>query len=129
MTVFSDDSPALVEEVIELRKRHPNNVHILLGNHDHGHIGGPHTAKFFADEVVTLERRMDPRQIERMHHLFDGAMYALAAPCGLLFCHGSPDDQLSSLEELSSIDARDEPQMGRRAILREHAVGNRLPAG
>jgi hypothetical protein len=115
---YADESPALVEEVLDLRMRWPNNVHVLLGNHDHGHIGGPHTAKFFADEVVTLERRMNPRQIERMCELFDAAFLALAAPCGLLFCHGSPDDQLNSLDELASIDPHDEPQLDRRAVLR-----------
>jgi hypothetical protein len=115
---YADDSPALVEALIELRTRWPDNVHLLLGNHDHGHIGGPHTAKFFADEVVMLERRMSPRAINRMQELFMDALLALAAPCGLLLCHGSPDDQLSSLDELAMIDPNEEPQLNRRAILR-----------
>jgi hypothetical protein len=115
---YADESAALVEALIELRERWPDNVHLLLGNHDHGHIGGPHTAKFFSDEVVMLERRMHPRDIDRMHNLFAGALLALAAPCGLLLCHGSPDDQLESLDELAIIDPHDEPLLNRRGILR-----------
>jgi hypothetical protein len=116
---YADESPRLVEHLIELRTRWPDNVHLVLGNHDHGHIGGPHTAKFWHDEVRMLESRMEPEQIERMCELFYGAMYALAAPCGLLFCHGSPDDQLMSLDELGLIEPDDdEPSAARRAILR-----------
>lgn len=115
---YADESAALVEALIELRERWPDNVHLLLGNHDHGHIGGPHTAKFFSDEVVMLERRMNPGEINRMHTLFAGALLALAAPCGLLLCHGSPDDQLTSLDELGIIDPQDEPLLTRRSILR-----------
>jgi hypothetical protein len=115
---YIDESAFLVEALIELRERWPDNVHLLLGNHDHGHIGGPHTAKFFSDEVVMLERRMHPREIDRMHGLFVDAFLALAAPCGLLLCHGSPDDQLASLDELAIIDPMDEPMLTRRGILR-----------
>lgn len=115
---YQDESPWLVEAVIELRERFPANVHLLLGNHDHGHIGGPHTAKFHADEVVTLERRMSAEAIDRMRALFGEALLAVAAPCGLLMCHGSPDEQLDSLATLASIDPRDEPDLLRRSILR-----------
>ncbi len=115
---YADDSPYLVDAVLELRERWPDNVHLLLGNHDHGHIGGPHTHKFHADEVVALEQRMAPEAIARMHALFDAALLAVAAPCGLLLCHGSPDDQLDSLATLDAIDPRDEPDLVRRAILR-----------
>lgn len=115
---YADESATLVDKLIELRERWPDNVHLLLGNHDHGHIGGPHTAKFYADEVLTLERRMAPRDVTRMRELFGGALLAMAAPCGLLLCHGSPDDQLASLDELDTIDPIDEPYVTRRSILR-----------
>jgi hypothetical protein len=115
---YPDDSPALVEKLIELRVRWPDNIHLLLGNHDHGHIGGPHTSKFWADEVVTLERRMLPSAVERMRVLFQDALLALAAPCGLFLCHGSPDEQIPSLDELDQIEPRDEPYVERRSMLR-----------
>ncbi|HVI01717.1 MAG TPA: metallophosphoesterase [Enhygromyxa sp.] len=115
---YADESPWLVEAVIALRERLPDNVHVLLGNHDHGHIGGPHTSKFHADEVLALEQRMSPEAVERMRGLFGDALLAMAAPCGLLLCHGSPDEQLDSLATLASIDPRDEPDLARRSMLR-----------
>jgi hypothetical protein len=121
---YADDSPALVEAMIELRDQFPDNFHLLLGNHDHGHIGGPHTSKFHLDEVVALERRMQPDAIARMHALFRGALLAAAAPCGLLLCHGSPDAQITSLEDLDHIDLtaelelETELELAQRSILR-----------
>jgi hypothetical protein len=115
---YPDESPYLVEAMIELRERFADNVHLLLGNHDHGHIGGPHTHKFHADEVVALEQRMSPAAVARMQALFDDALLAVAAPCGLLLCHGSPDEQLDSLATLATIDPRDEPDLCRRSLLR-----------
>ena len=115
---YVDDSPGLVEALIGLRARFPDNVHLLLGNHDHGHIGGPHTHKFFDDEVTALERRMEPSAIERMRALFSEALLAVAAPCGLLMCHGSPDEQLVSLDELDQVEPSDEPDLARRSMLR-----------
>ncbi len=115
---YVDDSPFLVDAVAELRERLPDNVHLLLGNHDHGHIGGPHTHKFHGDEVVALEQRMDPAAVARMHALFGDALLAVAAPCGLLLCHGSPDEQLDTLDNLAAVDPHDEPDLGRRSLLR-----------
>jgi hypothetical protein len=115
---YADESPALVEAMIELRARHPDNFHLLLGNHDHGHIGGPHPSKFYPDEVLALERRMQAEAVARMHELFCGALLAVAAPCGLLLCHGSPDEQITSLDELGDIDPTDEPELTRRSMLR-----------
>lgn len=115
---YADDSPWLVEALIELRAELPDNVHLILGNHDHGHIGGPHTHKFHADEVVALEQRMSPAAVARMHALFNAALLAVAAPCGLLLCHGSPDDQVDSLASLAAIELRDEPDLARHAMLR-----------
>ena len=115
---YADESPWLVEQVLALREAWPDNVHVLLGNHDHGHIGGPHTHKFHADEVLALEARMSPDAVARMHGLFADALLAVAAPCGLLLCHGSPDDQIDSLATLDLVDPRDEPELERRAMLR-----------
>lgn len=115
---YADESPWLVEAVLGLREQLPDNVHVLLGNHDHGHIGGPHTSKFHADEVVTLEQRMSPAAVERMRGLFADALLAVAAPCGLLLCHGSPDEQLDSLATLAAINPSDEPDAARRSVLR-----------
>ena len=67
---YDDESPALIDAVFELRERWPDHVHFVLGNHDHGHVGGPHTRKFHDDEVVALEARLTPEQHERAQRLY-----------------------------------------------------------
>jgi hypothetical protein len=100
---YEDESWSVVAGIIEMQKAYPGRVHFLLGNHDHGHIGGPHTSKFYADEVGELEAGMSARQIETMHELFRDALLAAVAPCGVLFAHGSPDDRLQRLSDLDAI--------------------------
>src|SRR5690349_405440 len=51
---YRDASGELIDELEVLMQRHRGRVHALIGNHEHGHIGGPHTAKFAADEVAVL---------------------------------------------------------------------------
>ncbi|PRP91835.1 Calcineurin-like phosphoesterase [Enhygromyxa salina] len=115
---YADDSPALVEALIELRAEYPDNVHLILGNHDFGHIGGPHPRKFYDDEVEALEQRMPASAVERLRGLFSRALLAVATPCGLLLCHGSPDEQLTSLDELDGMDPSDRREaFERRAML------------
>lgn len=94
---FTDESPALIDALFELRARHAHRVHVLLGNHDAGHVGFRHTAKFHADEVEVLEQRLSPGQRERLRALFGEALLLVLAPCGLVLAHGSPGDALESL--------------------------------
>src|SRR5688572_11204268 len=57
---YRDDSMGVVEGFLDLRRKNPGKVHALLGNHEHGHCGGPHTAKFAPDEVELLESIVGP---------------------------------------------------------------------
>jgi hypothetical protein len=41
-----------------LLSRYPGRVHVLLGNHEHAHIGGPRTSLFARDEATALEQRI-----------------------------------------------------------------------
>ena len=52
---YRDQSGEVMIAYAGLAAQYPGRVHALLGNHEHGHIGGPHTAKFAADEVALLE--------------------------------------------------------------------------
>jgi hypothetical protein len=94
---FADESPALVDAVSELQQAHPGRVHLLLGNHDAGHLGFAHTSRFHADEVEALEARLTAPQRERLRALFARARLAACAPCGLFFSHGAPGDAVTSL--------------------------------
>ncbi len=100
---YEDASAVLVREVSALLARHPEHVHLLLGNHDHGHVGGQHTSKFHPDEVVALELAMGAADRRSLRALFEDALLAIALPCGALVCHGSPDDHLERLEDLDRL--------------------------
>ncbi|GAA2354065.1 hypothetical protein GCM10010170_045860 [Dactylosporangium salmoneum] len=49
--------PQLLAEARQLQAAYPQQVHFLLGNHEHAHLGGPRLAKFHADEAAHLERQ------------------------------------------------------------------------
>lgn len=99
---YDDGSMEIVDRVLALREEAPDHVHFVLGNHDHGHVGGHHTAKFHDDEVDALESKLSEGERERLRGLFAEALLAVAAPCGVLLTHGSPSD---ALVDLSALDA------------------------
>jgi len=100
---YDDRSWEVVREVIALRQSYPERVHLLLGNHDHGHVGGPHTGKFHPDEVEHLESRLSPDQRAALRGLFRSALLMLIAPCGAVLAHGSPDDTLDDPARLDRV--------------------------
>lgn len=100
---YPDESGAIVEEILRLQGRHPGRVHFVLGNHDYGHVGGSRTRKFYRDEVAQLESTLDEPARAAMRSLFGAALLAVAAPCGALLAHGSPDDTLDALTDLDAI--------------------------
>jgi len=100
---FPDGSIDIVLGFAALQREHPGRVHVVLGNHDHAHVGGPHTRKFHADEVEHLESTMTPAELEVLRTLFSNASLAAVAPCGALLCHGSPDDSLTYLRALDDV--------------------------
>ena len=100
---YPDGSMQIVDRIRALASEHAENVHFVLGNHDHGHVGGPHTHKFFPDEVDALETGIGPAQTARLRELFENALLAVAAPCGVLMTHGSPDGTLTSLAALDQV--------------------------
>ncbi|HRI50554.1 MAG TPA: metallophosphoesterase [Pseudomonadota bacterium] len=100
---YPDESGAIVLELLGLRQRYPDSVHYVLGNHDHAHIGGPRTRKFYDDEAEHLEARLSPPERVALRALFSTAKLAVFAPCGALLSHGSPDDTLRAAADLDAI--------------------------
>lgn len=115
---YDDASPALPAAILALQAEHRGHVHYVLGNHDHGHVGGPHTAKFYPDEVVALERRCSVEELTALRALFSSALLAVVAPCGALLCHGCPDDHLVRFEDLERVklERRDNEPYHRRLL-------------
>ena len=132
---FDDGSFAIVKSIADLKARFPEHVHFVLGNHDYGHIGGPRTSKFHGDEVKALEDKLTPEERAFMRGLFADALLLVAAPCGVLLTHGSPDTTLGSLDQFDDVElatqshalrsllgAYGQPRATTAAMLREEAV-------
>lgn len=100
---YDDGSMEIVDRILTLEREAGGRVHFVLGNHDHGHVGGPHTHKFYTDEVTSLEDGLSEAQRVRLRGLFSRALLAIAAPCGVLMTHGSPDASLTRLEDLDDV--------------------------
>jgi len=100
---YRDESWAIIEDLVALTEQHPGRIHYILGNHDHGHLGGQRTARFHPDEVAALEDRLRPFQVARLRAFLDRALLAVAAPCGLLMAHASPDARLERFEDLDRV--------------------------
>jgi 3',5'-cyclic AMP phosphodiesterase CpdA len=100
---FDDGSMQIVDRILALEKEAPGYVHFVLGNHDHGHAGGPHTHKFHGDEVAALEATLSEAERDRLRGLCERALLAVAAPCGVLMTHGAPDTTFESLADLDDV--------------------------
>jgi calcineurin-like phosphoesterase family protein len=97
---YRDQSPQVIDGLVALEGRFPGHVHALLGNHEHAHVGGPHTAKFAPDEVVTLESTLGPTATQRLHAVLSEFPLAAIAPCGVVFTHGAPAAEIAGIEEV-----------------------------
>lgn len=104
---YRDQSGELCDEFVLLRERYPDRVHAILGNHEHGHIGGPHTAKFAADEVALLEYQLGPMRTDKLRNLFNSFPLAAVAPCGAVFTHGAPAAEIASIAEVEKVDVNE----------------------
>lgn len=101
---YRDASGDVIMAYAALTARYPGRVHALLGNHEHGHIGGPHTAKFAADEVALLEQILGPAATARMRGIIHTFALAAVSRCGAVFTHGAPAAQIDSITELEGAD-------------------------
>jgi hypothetical protein len=101
---YRDASGDVLDAYADLAARNPGHVHALVGNHEHGHIGGPHTAKFAADEVQLLEDLLGPRRTERLKDIIKTFALCAIAPCGAVFTHGAPAATIESIKEVEDVD-------------------------
>jgi hypothetical protein len=101
---YRDASGEVMIAYAGLAAQYPGRVHALLGNHEHGHIGGPHTAKFAADEVALLEQILGPSGTARMRGIIHTFSLAAVSRCGAVFTHGAPAAQIDSIKDLEDAD-------------------------
>lgn len=100
---FRDESDRIVEEFIELQERHTGQVACLLGNHEHSHVGGPHTPKFWPDETLHFEQTVGARQARRYRRLFRTFPMAAVSACGVAVTHAAPNAEISGPTEIERI--------------------------
>ena len=101
---YRDASGEVMIAYAGLAAQYPGRVHALLGNHEHGHIGGPHTAKFAADEVALLEHILGPAATARMRGIIHTFSLAAVSRCGAIFTHGAPAAVIDSIADLEAAD-------------------------
>ena len=123
---YRDASGEVMIAYAGLAAQYPGRVHALLGNHEHGHIGGPHTAKFAADEVVLLEQILGPAASARMRGIIHTFALAAVSRCGAVFTHGAPAAQIDSLAELEAADISGEDLASPLDLLDTPIVGKVL---
>jgi hypothetical protein len=123
---YRDASGELIVAYAGLATKYPGRVFALLGNHEHGHIGGPHTAKFAADEVALLEQILGPVATARMRGIIHTFALAAVSPCGAVFTHGAPAAQISSIADLEAADLSGDQYASPLEVLDTPVVGKVL---
>lgn len=103
---YPDESFEIVTRVADLMEEFPDEVHLVLGNHDWAHVGGPATRKFYGDEAKALEDRLTAQERDRLKEVFQQALLCVQAPCGVFLSHGVPDFDYP-LEKLNGIEFSD----------------------
>ena len=101
----TDESPAVLTELETLLEEYPERVHSLLGNHEHAHLGGPRTQKFYRgidDDVSALERRLGKDRAAQVSKLFSTFALVALTPCGVMLTHAAPGVSESSLTDIAS---------------------------
>lgn len=102
-TPYRDESPALIDAFAAAQRQAPGRVHCLMGNHDHAHLGGPVTSKFYADEAAHLEERLGAEATLRWRALAGTFPLVAIAPCGVVMTHACPGVALQDPAQLEGI--------------------------
>lgn len=123
---YRDASGEVITAYAALAAKYPDRVHALLGNHEHGHVGGPHTAKFAADEVALLEHILGPAATARMCATISTFALAAVSTCGAIFTHGAPAAVINSIADLEAADLSGAGQKNPLDVLDTPVVGKVL---
>jgi hypothetical protein len=103
---YPDESPRVVEELVALQKKYKGRVISLIGNHEHSHIGGPHTRKFHKEpsETEYFERTLGPERTKEVHALFRTFPLCGVIGKGVVVTHGAPRVLEATFAEISSAE-------------------------
>lgn len=101
---YVDQTPQLLVEARQLQVAYPEQVHFLLGNHEHAHLGGPQLAKFHPDEAAHLEQQYAAGGFDAIRRWMAGWPLAVVAPAAAIaFTHAAPHAQISGPRDLDDL--------------------------
>jgi hypothetical protein len=103
-TFYRDQTRELLDEAVRLQRAYPGQVHFLLGNHEHAHLGGPRLDKFHADEAGALEQAYGVDEFEPIRGWIAGWPWvALAPTAGIVLTHAAPHAEIGSAADLDGV--------------------------
>lgn len=104
---YPDQSVELVEAFEELRLEFPDRVDSLIGNHEHSHVGGPHTRKFHKKPSETEFFEASLGSAERVRWFKDLVLsFPIAAVIGrgVVVTHGAPRVLEASFAQIAAVE-------------------------
>jgi len=125
-TFYPDQSGELLDEYIELKERFSNDVFALIGNHEHSHVGGPHTPKFWEDETLYFEHSVGPERADVYRELFRSFAVLALTPCGVAITHAAPNAVIDGIADLEQLRYRGHHQMNLAALASMPLLGRLL---
>lgn len=103
---YPDQSVEVVETFMALQAELPERVFSLIGNHEHSHIGGPHTRKFHKSpsETEHFEKSLGPRRTRVFRDLVRSLPIAAVLGKGVVVTHGAPRVLDASFAEVCAVE-------------------------
>lgn len=103
---YPDQSVELIEAFEALQREFPGRVFSLIGNHEHSHIGGPHTRKFhkIPSETEHFERSLGPRRTKQFKELVRSLPIAAVIGKGVVVTHGAPRVLEATFAEICAVE-------------------------
>lgn len=122
---YRDQTEEVLDTFLSLRDEFPQRVFTLIGNHEHSHIGGPHTRKFHKDpsETEFLEATLGPEKTERFKEFFRTLPIACVLGRGIVATHGAPRVLSAGYDEVAAVEYGGHEHRGVREMLQVPVLG------
>lgn len=122
---YRDRTEDVIDGYVALTREFPGRVFCLIGNHEHSHIGGPHTRKFHKDpsETEFLEATLGPEKTEEYKALFRTFPISAMMGKGVLATHGAPRVLRATYDEISQVEYAGYEETGIRQMVTVPILG------
>jgi Calcineurin-like phosphoesterase len=122
---YLDQSEEVLDGFLELQEAHPGRVFSLIGNHEHSHVGGPHTRKFHKDpsETEFLEQNLGPDKTEMIRDVFRSFPITAVIGRGTVVTHGAPRVLSASFAEICAVEYSGHEEKSIREMLSVPILG------